>query len=1595
MCVFCDEIENNPKYSFYKEECYSKITEFVGWYISQHKKYSAKLRTEMDFQTISEEINKERELFFDLSSTIDAKLSYFIVSDTLVKLILCKFSYGPDENFLIKYGINIKRSQDSWLECKESEFVLTEILAKVLRDENYQPLFDLQGLFCERSNRNDMVHKADMAICISAMRSYNSIREMIIFLDNKYKDELPVFTYNNYFSYDKFLAKIGYQNFFHETTTILIVDSVHDVKYDERKAVANLPWDIVIDLDGYSENCGLLNAVEHNSIIKEYEVHSGQHLTCGKTLWYRCGDYQIPYSNSKNHKSAGLINGYDEFKVSGAEKNRYSSYLSKMFKIIIDESSNTERPLLFVAVTNDSLAVQQLINVCSNKIENYFCVWVGMSIYDVTFQWDPSEDPEEHYFHISAPTHQFYQEIYKRKDSFENLLPLREKKTDEFLLPTDEGYKPVPENYRNRLAQYFDVLYKSCENVASEVHDQNRSNFYKAGLATWDVIDDNSLVTLISESEINKVINNINTNLGQINDNNKEKRIFFLKHTPGLGGTTLARQIVWRLHNKHSVFVVNKYDSANTVELLKDVYSNVLYKSPFIILADDTLLNLSNLCDDIKRINIRCCLLISCRSENVIIKDYKAASKIEFRSIKDEMFDRLKNKIRQVCIEEQSFSEQEINQKDQDINNMVEYIRNPFILGLYYREKEFNIKNYVEKAIENKSYDDVLACLAMCDRFGCKDVPKSIVTKMARIDKNGFRSCSFNTVYPASESLIYLSRREKDVVDYYHFKHPLLSKEYLISYSKKYYNTEESKNMYYNLSLNLIDTIASMDKLQDNHLNLLINILIQYKGQEEDISQNEDNSGKYSALINTVGAPGFQKKLMLHLAEAFSNRANNIREKQINDNQYIVDSTERSIMRLVSHACAHLGRMYSVSDKNYVDAQKYFDLAIKYMPDNDPNIYHMAGMSLLKKFREKLDSDKEYKLNFVSLESDVDLISDYFDYASDYGSPEYGIPSKLALFYKYLAYVYKRLEIKNENDFNRLSETQVDIQNRFINAIDEADAYTEFDRDVIYTIDHYRDCLCSEIIFNNFGKAKEYYQNKVDKYKNSNPELWENALRNLVSARIYSAKKGTDDKVFYWNMSEKDREILFRDISELLSIQVNVERYSNYCKLSALYHHWMELAKTLNKPIEDCIFKAEQWAELEKRNKQNINLEPYYYLVALYYLDALNGAGLSFNKAQAATEEIERIIKSEKHDLRRYSSKRCRDLLVKGSGAGQLLNVSHCKNNEEIVQEVCKRNCTPLKLGGKYNKTIDKSLAVLKVYEPVKLDGLLAYVDIGRYTNNSLSEGNEGHKIEFFAGFSIERPVAISKYAKDISRNETLDIQEVMEQSRNEIIRASKNTEEVKEESISAKKVKTYICHQNVLAVGNNAVFIPEYIYRDRNYDGAIYLNGRIGQVKAGVNEDDILRYGSKVIESYGGINEVFNELIKIGSVPCVIKKLKYSFDKLESYNISVFDSGSDIVQLLNGETISNEQNESITSADIHNKDEIVLPDLRQKTVLLIVDDNCTESISGYFNFESQKYVAKVINVSNKKRIKELKKKKQIQVVVVDRSKTGYSVKIK
>ena len=84
---------------------------------------------------------------------------------------------------------------------------------------------------------------------------------------------------------------------FNDCTTVLVADSFHDIPRDQLSFVANLPWDLVVDFDAYSDKGGLLANVTHNCIQKDVLTRTTakgpQGLRMGTTLWYRCGEYQF------------------------------------------------------------------------------------------------------------------------------------------------------------------------------------------------------------------------------------------------------------------------------------------------------------------------------------------------------------------------------------------------------------------------------------------------------------------------------------------------------------------------------------------------------------------------------------------------------------------------------------------------------------------------------------------------------------------------------------------------------------------------------------------------------------------------------------------------------------------------------------------------------------------------------------------------------------------------------------------------------------------------------------------------------------------------------------------------------------------------------------------------------------------------------------------------------------------------------------------------------------------------------------------------------------------------------------------------------
>ena len=88
------------------------------------------------------------------------------------------------------------------------------------------------------------------------------------------------------------------------------------------------------------------------------------------------------------------------------------------------------------------------------------------------------------------------------------------------------------------------------------------------------------------------------------------------------------------------------------------------------------------------------------------------------------------------------------------------------------------------------------------------------------------------------------------------------------------------------------------------------------------------------------------------------------------------------------------------------------------MPDQDPDIFHMAGTitmdelrSCWKKDLDMLGMNSIERSKLISEQSQYEnslaQAESYFEKACDYGSPVYGYPSMLALYFHYLKYIFE------------------------------------------------------------------------------------------------------------------------------------------------------------------------------------------------------------------------------------------------------------------------------------------------------------------------------------------------------------------------------------------------------------------------------------------------------------------------------------------------------------------------------------------------------------------------------------------------------------
>ncbi len=687
----------------------------------------------------------------------------------------------------------------------------------------------------------------------------------------------------------------------------------------------------------------------------------------------------------------------------------------------------------------------------------------------------------------------------------------------------------------------------------------------------------------------------------------------------------------------------------------------------------------------------------------------------------------------------------------------------PFIIGLYYLEEEYNVSEYVGKVFREcaeDSYLSVLASLAMLDKYNYKNVPTSFVKSILGLKAQE----KLTKIVPSIGSLITLDN--DGLVPTYRFKHSLLCQNYLKEYCRRKHDGS-LPDMIFALTEKVIKGVAKMyvqNKLTETHLNMLISVIIQNK-DEYDLDELN-----LSMLLNDVMRPEKQREVLELLFSQFVGIADSISEE---GDAADYSNINTLIRRLVSHACAHLGHVYSRGEQNYKLAREWIEKSLEYIPNEDPVIFHMAGTVILDELRSDWRRDRDMLAvgtidrqslteKLPAYESAISRAESLFEKVCDNGSPDYGYPSMLALYYQYLDYVYELREVRNERDIDvKLSSSQRNMIVKFLGILDLVKTYEDLDEKALSKMASYEGAFLSKIMLENRGHEIEYYQNRYDNCDKDKSILeWRVALRGLVQARLHKATEPKNGRIDYRNINDPKGLIVL--ISQLLRFPLE-EGYSyfDYLQKCRLYHHWLQLAKLTEEPLQDVQSRLNDWIELEERKKKDYNPEPYYYLRAVSYLMALEGFTKEVQNARYYDRKIQDYDRYNLFDPKLANRYVLRDIITEGRGMGMLVDVTHL-SNQEIISLLVKMNKRPLRIQGHIRNALNASVLLADVYDPIEWSSNIDfYIAIGKGSSNNLTTDQINDDIQYFGGFSINHPLAFSDYVMDTTAGTALDWGEI------------------------------------------------------------------------------------------------------------------------------------------------------------------------------------------------------------------------------------------
>lgn len=1313
--------ETRDEIEFYLAEC-------VDWYREMHAVYNNKLKDEMIDKLIS-----------SLSYNFGAKLSLYSVYDTLQKFMLYRFCELPPTDGTVELPAR------PWSEQKLNAPDMVEIMHVMRKRANEGQEIDLSVGLEDREVRSQLTHSGKISKCISAIRCYNVVRDMVIFLDPERASQLPPFEYPEQLDFDM-------QNFLELTdnldsednTTLLVVDSVHDLPLEHRKIVANLSWDIVIDFDGASDFGGLRSYVTHPTVSdRRLSVSNARDMqfTKGFTTWLSLSDF-VNYAYTPRPTNKPKVSGQPFSHNSGNRKRDIRHLLQNL--IANNLVGNRTSGLTMVYMRAWDSVGQELLNIALDEygdnlrfayIYNFDEERVQIRLQDIFMDRDIRQEVCCRAYNTPLP--RFYSAMYEYRDSF----ALKTQQSKTLRVPSSDGMKDIAQNLFENVSEHFEVLHGAIGQVPEDESQKEIREFYHGAIVPWSAFFYDQVVNVYDEDGFKRNVHKIRTVLGSIPEVLRNK-VFYIHHSPGIGGTTLLRQFAWEFHTEYPVLVLKKYERGKVKEQIRQLYDMHARKG-ILIVADEgqfTSNELEDLERDVVSLERACALLIAMHkisperagSPNII--HLKALSNGETNMMK------LRNQVKKYS----TLSADELHWKDSNFNDFFKQdlsMRCPFIIGLYYLEKQFNgVRDYVANIL--RQVDDeielkAMAVIALADYYGRIGFPIQVIQHYLGIKQNYLKT------HPYANGA-FIRKNDDNGNAVYCSKHYLISEHILDQISTKLYGGAH-KEFLEELSMMLISVIkAACEQLAyTNYYGALLErVFIKYKyGAGYEAEQQSESD--FSTLIETVKLAETREKILKFLAKSFADVVERLDPEK-----------HGAAFFTVAHFFGHLSRVYTKSNIGLRNDQKALEncqIAIDYLDKvekEDSYIYHMYGMALMRAFQTKLGqldkasvSDNDLK----NLENELAVSAGMFDKSGEAGNVVYGVLSKLELYMVYLGFVYAIKRISDVVQLNLLSRRQMDLRSE----VEEMFAQIEgmqLDAVARAKFLRYESTYRSNIMFNNFGKAIEYYQNRLDELKRTRGSEVEIIVttHGLITALFGKYRKTNESAFSYFeDIPSKDVNRILDLIESSIQYPFDKTKYHERQRRIGLYYRWLQIAKFSERSIGSGIEIADQWARLDPKDPR-----PYYYLYTLHYLRAMDGYQDSLKEAEAYRRKCYQTISSRHHNEEELDIRRIRDIVVHGKGMSRLKDVRHSKKLPDSINEM-----KPMAFYGTFTHAETKK-GFIQLTDPKGLYGVEVKFTLGQ--GNTLSDNQIGHKLALYAGFTLEQINAIDHFVKDLTTGEKL-----------------------------------------------------------------------------------------------------------------------------------------------------------------------------------------------------------------------------------------------